>query len=84
MVIAAHRFGWIGIPLDRKVTHTLFNVDKLKAGDEVIAQWNGAKKIYKIKDITEATNNPSIEEGEVLIYTCKFLESDVRMFVVTE
>lgn len=81
MVIAAHRFGWIGMPNDRKVTHTLYNIDKLGVGDEVIVQWNNERQVYKVKGITEATNNPSIKDGELLIYTCKFLESDVRMFV---
>lgn len=82
MVIAAHRFGWIGMPNDRKVTHTLYNINKMIVGDEVIIQWNGERKIYKIKDITEATNNPSIKAGEVLIYTCKFLESEERVFLL--
>ncbi|MCX8035040.1 MAG: hypothetical protein N3A71_02010 [Candidatus Dojkabacteria bacterium] len=84
MVIAAHRFGWIGMPNDRKVTHTLYNINKLVIGDEVIIQWNGERKIYKIKDITEATNNPSIKDGEVLIYTCKSLDSELRIFLNLE
>lgn len=82
MVIAAHRFGWIGMPNDRKISHTLYNIDKLNVGDEMIVQWNRKKQIFKVKDIIEADNNPAIKDGEILIYTCKFLRSDVRVFVV--
>lgn len=82
MVIVAHRFGRIGMPNDRKVSHTLYNIDKLKFGDEVIVQWQNERQVYKVKGITEATNNPSIKDGEILIYTCKFFESDVRVFIL--
>lgn len=81
MVIAAHRFGWIGMPNDRKVSHSLYNIDKLIVGDEVIVQWNNVKKVFKVSNIIESTNNPSIKEGDVLLYTCKFLDSDDRVFV---
>ncbi len=84
MVIAAHRFGWVGMPMDKRVTHTLFNIDKLKVNDKVIIQWNGKKEIFIVKDIGEATNNPSIKDGEVLIYTCKFMESDLRIFILVD
>lgn len=82
MVIAVHRFGWVGMPLDRKVTNTLYNIDKLNVGDEVVIQWNGKKLTFKVKDIIESNNNPAIKDGEVLIYTCKFLRSEKRMFVI--
>lgn len=84
LVISAHRFGWSTLSLDQKRKQTLYHVDKLQNGDEIIVFWNGEKRTYNIKQIITATNNPSIKDSELLIYTCKLWNSAERVFVLAE
>lgn len=84
LVISAHRFGWSTFSLDQKRKQTLYHVDKLQEGDEIIVFWNNQRLTYQVKQIITATNNPSIKETELLIYTCKFWNSAERVFVLAE
>lgn len=83
-VISAHRFGWNTFSLDQKRKQTLYHVDKLSEEDEIIVFWEGEKLTYRVKQITTATNNPSIKDSELLIYTCKFWNSAERVFVLAK
>lgn len=83
-VIAVHRFGWENISTEQKLKQTLYHVDKLKPGDEVIIFWKQMKYSYNVKEIITATNNPEVGKDDVLIYTCKFFNSPQRIFVVLD
>lgn len=62
---------------------TLYHVDKLKERDIVYIIWNGEKYEYKVDSIVDGDNNPSLS-GKTIIYTCKFMSSDRRVFVILE
>lgn len=82
LVISAHRFGWSTLSLEQKRKQTLYYVDKLQEGDVIIVFWNGEKYTYQAKQIITATNNPSIRDDQLLVYTCRFWNSSDRIFVV--
>lgn len=79
-LIAVHRFGWSTLLAEQKMKQTLYHVDKLEKGDIVYIIWDGEKYKFEIQEIMEGTNNPSIEG--IIIYTCKFLRSNQRVFVI--
>ena len=79
-LIAIHRFGWSTLSAEQKMKQTLYHVNKLNEGDIVFVIWNGKKFEYRIKEITDGTNNPSDEY--LTIYTCKFYSSNQRVFVL--
>ncbi len=80
-LIAIHRFGWSTLSPDQKMKQTLYHVDKLKEGDNVYIIWNGEKYEYKVDSIIDSDNNPSLS-GKTIIYTCKFMSSKQRIFVI--
>lgn len=84
LVIAAHRFGVDYLQEDYNVHQTMFNVDKLKIGDEAEIYWEGQKYVYKVKDIYRGSNNKPLKDSEILLYTCEFWDSPERVFTVWE
>jgi len=80
-LIAIHRFGWSNLSTEQKIKQTLYHVYKLKEGDIVFLIWNGNKYEYKVKEIVEGTDNPS-NNGDLVLYTCKFFNSSSRLFVL--
>lgn len=82
-LIAIHRFGWSTLSPDQKMKQTLYHVDKLKEDDIVYIIWNGEKYEYKVDSIIDGDNNPSLS-GKTIIYTCKFMSSSSRIFVILE
>lgn len=82
-LIAIHRFGWSTLSPEQKMKQTLYHVDKLKEDDIVYIIWNGEKYEYKVDSIIDGDNNPSLS-GKTIIYTCKFMSSSSRIFVMLE
>lgn len=82
-LIAIHRFGWSTLSPQQKMKQTLYHVDKLKEGDIVYIIWNGEVYEYKVDSIVDGDNNPSLS-GKTIIYTCKFMSSSSRIFVILE
>ena len=80
-LIAIHRFGWSTLSPEQKMKQTLYHVDKLQDGGIVYIIWNGEKYEYKVDSIIDGDNNPSLS-GKTLIYTCKFMSSSQRVFVL--
>lgn len=82
LVIAAHRFGVNYLQEDYNVHQTMFNVDKLKIGDEAEIYWEGQKYVYKVKEIYTGSNNKPLKDSEILLYTCEYWDSPERVFTV--
>jgi len=80
-LIAVHRFGWSNLSPEQKMKQTLYHVDKLDNEDIVFIIWNGEKHEYKVDSIIDGDNNPSLS-GKTIIYTCKFMSTNQRVFVV--
>jgi sortase (surface protein transpeptidase) len=79
MILAAHRFGYLIWTNDYRKRNSFFNLPKLESGDEVEIIWGQRRYVYRIyageegKEITDYT-------ADLILYTCKFLESEDRIF----
>lgn len=82
-LIAIHRFGWDNLSPEQKIKQTLYHVQKLKGGDKVYLIWNGERYQYEVTNLIDDTNNPPITE-DLVLYTCKFFNSNHRIFVQTK
>jgi hypothetical protein len=80
-LIAIHRFGWSTLSPEQKIRQTLYHVDKLQDDDIVYIIWEGEKYEYEVDSIIDGDNNPSLS-GKIIIYTCKFMSTNQRIFVV--
>lgn len=82
LVIAAHRFGMNYMSENWDIHQTLFNIQKLKIGDEAEIYWEGQKYVYKVKEIYMGSNNKPLKDSEILLYTCEYWDSPERVFTV--
>jgi sortase (surface protein transpeptidase) len=79
MILAAHRFGYIAWTNQYRRQNSFFNLPELVPGDKVEVIWNQRRYVYEIyageegKEITQYT-------ADLILYTCKLLESDIRIF----
>ena len=80
-MIAVHRFGFNGLSPEQKIKQTLYHVNKLRKGDVVYLAWNGELYEYTVSAVTEGVNNPEIK-SDLIVYTCKFINSNSRVFIV--
>lgn len=74
-ILTAHRFKWSFNPLAVKEQSILFNIDKLKTGDELLVFKEGKAHKYRIdKTLTVSPNQQSIEELSMepilTLYSC--------------
>jgi len=82
-LIAIHRFGWDNLSPQQKIKQTLYHVQKLKGGDKIYLIWNGKRYQYEVTNLIDDTNNPAIND-DLVLYTCKFFNSNHRIFVQTK
>lgn len=80
-LIAIHRFGFNSLTAEEKVKQTLYHVNKLNDGDVVYLIWEGVLYEYGVKEVVSGVNNPDFKDG-IVIYTCRFMSSKERIFVV--
>lgn len=83
MILASHRYGnarWSKEFRDREI---FYNLDKVKAGDTVEIIWQ--QRLYKYKVMaTEVNKSVSNLDFDVLLYTCNYWNSPLRIFVYLE
>jgi hypothetical protein len=79
MIIAAHRFGYLAWTNDFRKRNSFFNLPKLKIGDTVEVIWDQRRYVYEIYDEEEGVEITNYT-ADLILYTCKFLESDIRIF----
>ncbi len=84
LVISIHRFGLRYLSPDYNIHETFYNVDNLKVDDELELTWQGKKYKYKLVEIYESNNNRPIKDNQLIIYTCKYWNSNERIFTVWE
>lgn len=82
LVISIHRFGFQFLHPDFDIHKTLYHVDKLNIGDSLVLFWEGERYEYFVSEIYEGYNNNPIGDNQILLYTCKYWNSDKRVFVV--
>lgn len=79
IILVAHRFGYLNWSQPFREKNSFFNLPELQAGDTVEIIWDQRKFVYEIyhgEDGTEITHYTA----DLILYTCRFLESDIRIF----
>lgn len=80
MILAAHRFGYLEWTQDFRLKNSFYQFPKLKAGDKIEIVWNQHRYKYQISSVEEG-NEIKDYSSDLILYTCKFLKSPVRIFV---
>lgn len=80
IILAAHRFGYLEWTQAYRLKNSFYELPKLKNGDMVEIVWDQHRYDYQIQRVEEGTE---IEDysSDLIMYTCKFLVSPVRIFV---
>lgn len=80
MILAAHRFGYLTWTNEYRRNNSFFSLPKLQEGDEIEILWGKRKYLYQVTRVEEAEE---IDEysSDLVLYTCKFLVSDLKVFV---
>jgi sortase (surface protein transpeptidase) len=79
MIVAAHRFGYLKWTNQYRRTHSFFNLPKLKVAEKVYISWGQREYVYEIYAGDEGTEITDYS-ADLILYTCQYLESDVRIF----
>lgn len=82
-LIAIHRFGFNSFTAEEKIKKTLYHVNKLKQGEVVYIIWEKQLHTYYVENVVKGVNNPQIDVS-LMIYTCRFMSSRQRVFVLLE
>jgi len=80
-LIAVHRFGFNSLTAEEKVKQTLYHVNKLNEGDVIYLVWDKVLYEYEVKGIVSGVNNPEVK-ADLVIYTCRFVSSRDRFFIL--
>jgi len=83
MILAAHRFGYLEWTQEYRRVNSFFNLPKIEEGSEIEILWD--QRLYKYR-VTRLTESEEIDdyESDLILYTCKFLVSPVRIIVYAE
>ena len=77
--MAAHRFGYLKWSDSYRRQNSFYNLPKLKKGDVVRIIWKQRKYVYEIYGLEEGEEILDYS-ADLILYTCKFLDSSVRIF----
>lgn len=87
-VIAAHRFSIQPTPMGTIEKSPFYNIDKMKLGDSIVVDYDGARYAYEITKIFEVKPNqveieaPS-EEAKLTLYSCELGGSEAGRIVIS-
>jgi sortase (surface protein transpeptidase) len=78
-ILVAHRFGYLAWNQDYRMQNSFFNLPKLEVGDKVEVIWD--QRLFEYEIYLKEENQEMTEyDADLILYTCKFLESDIRIF----
>jgi LPXTG-site transpeptidase (sortase) family protein len=80
IILAAHRFGYLEWSQDYRLKNSFYDLPKLKNGDVIEIVWDQVRYTYQIQRVEEGTEITDYS-SDLILYTCKFLVSPVRIFV---
>lgn len=79
IILAAHRFGYTSWSTAFRNKISFYNLPKTGKGDKVSIYWNQREYLYEIYDKEESTYI-SDYTADLILYTCKYFNSPVRIF----
>lgn len=80
IILAAHRFGYLEWSQDYRVKNSFYKLPDLKNGDMVEVVWDQHRYTYQVQKVEEGTEITDYS-SDLVMYTCKFLVSPIRIFV---
>lgn len=80
IIIAAHRYGYIEWSAQFRKTNSFANLPDIDAGDTFQIIWDQRPFTYKVYK-KEESEQLSDYNADVILYTCKYLKSPVRIIV---
>ncbi len=83
IILAAHRFGYTAWTQDYREKHSFYNLPDVKVGESVVLTWNQHRYTYKVTKVEKGTEI-SDYSSDLILYTCKFLVSPIRIIVYAE
>lgn len=83
IILAAHRFGYVAWTQDYREKHSFYNLPDIKVGESIVLTWNQHRYTYRVKAIEEGKEITDYS-SDLILYTCKFLVSPIRVFVYAE
>lgn len=78
-ILIAHRFGYLAWSNQFRRENSFYNLPKLKVGDMVEIVWHQRKYVYEVYAEGEGDKIEDFE-ADLILYTCKILEGDTRIF----
>lgn len=83
IILAAHRFGYVDWTQSYREQNSFYNLPDVKVGESIILTWNQHRYTYKVTKIEEGTEITDYS-SDLILYTCKFLVSPIRIIVYAE
>ncbi len=80
VILAAHRFGYIEWTQEYRLKNSFYKLPDLKPGDEVEIVWNQHRYKYQVTKLEEGEKITDYS-SDLILYTCKYLVSPIRIFV---
>ncbi|MCH7951907.1 hypothetical protein IH980_04180 [Patescibacteria group bacterium] len=78
-ILVAHRFGYLSWSNAYRKKNSFFNLPKLSPGDRVEIIWQQRRYVYEIYGGDE-TERVTDYTADLILYTCRYLESPIRIF----
>lgn len=80
IILAAHRFGYLEWTQAYRLKNSFYDLPKLTGGDQISIVWDQHRYNYRIERVVEGDKIDDYN-ADLILYTCKFLVSPVRVFV---
>ncbi len=81
-VLAAHRWGLETLTNEYRSKHLFYKLPDLRPGDEINIIWDNIDYKYKIVTVEESENVSRLTD--LILITCKYFDSPVRIFVYAQ
>jgi sortase (surface protein transpeptidase) len=78
-ILAAHRFGYLAWSIPFRLKNSFYSLPKTRIGDTIELVWRQRKYTYAIYAESEGEEIVNYQ-ADLILYTCKDLESKVRIF----
>jgi len=79
VILTAHRYGYLAWSHSFRRSNSFYNLPKLEVGDTVEIVWKQRKYLYSVYAENEGEHITDYT-ADLILYTCKTLNSDVRVF----
>ena len=83
IILAAHRFGYVDWTQNYREQNSFYNLPDVAVGESIVLTWNQHRYTYKVTKIEEGSEITDYSSN-LILYTCKFLVSPIRIIVYAE